>query len=91
MRARRMLKVYPMSSLEKKLDSLIAEQDHIRPEDVTLDYIRKKRDENEDVKYDFSTRYGGFNRRNGRVFTPRQAKDLIRNAYVFLDRFKRAK
>jgi hypothetical protein len=32
-----------MSTLEKKLDALIAQQDHIQPEDVTLEHIREQR------------------------------------------------
>jgi hypothetical protein len=76
-----------MSALEKKLDSLIAEQDHIRPEEVTLEYIRHKRDENPNTGYDFSTRYGGYNRRGKRVLTSSQSWELVRAAYRFLERF----
>ena len=32
-----------MSTLEKKLDALIAQHDHIQPEDVTLEHIRDQR------------------------------------------------
>jgi len=78
-----------MSDLERKLDALIAEADHIQPEDVTLEYIRQRRDKNEDVTYDFSTHYGGFNRRNGKVLSPHQSRDIIAAAYKFLGRFSR--
>lgn len=78
-----------MSSLEKKLDALIAEADQIRPEDVTLEHIRRTRDQDKNVKYDFSTQYGGFNRRSGRVLTPQQSTDLVASAYRFLGRFSR--
>ena len=79
-----------MSMLEKKLDSLIAAQDHIRPEEVTLEHIRKTRDKNQDIKYDFSTRYGGYNRRGRRVLTIAQSNSLVRSAYQFLSRFGRS-
>lgn len=76
-----------MSTLEKKLDTLIAQQDNIRPEDVSLEHIRKQRDKNVNVKYDFSTRYGGYNRRGGRVLTPSQSSAMVDAAYRFLRRF----
>jgi hypothetical protein len=78
-----------MSALEKKLDALIAQQDHIKPEDVTLEHIRNERDKNVDVKYEFSTRYGGYNRRGGRVLTPSESSNLVQAAYRFLGRFTR--
>jgi hypothetical protein len=78
-----------MSTLEKKLDALIAQQDHIQPEDVTLEHIRHVRDQNGKVTYDFSTRYGGFNRRSGKVLTPSQARGIINAAYRFLGRYRR--
>jgi hypothetical protein len=78
-----------MSDLEQKLNALIAEEDKVQPEDVTLEHIRQTRDRNEDVKYDFSTQYGGFNRRNGKVLNPHQSRDLIAAAYSFLGRFSR--
>jgi hypothetical protein len=76
-----------MSDLEKKLNALIAEADHVKPEDVTLDYIRQSRDRNSSVTYDCSTMYGGFNHRNGRVLSPSQSEEIITSAYRFLKRF----
>jgi hypothetical protein len=78
-----------MSALEKKLDVLIAEQDHIRPQDVTLEHIQKVRDSNTNVNCDFSTHYGGYNKSGKRVLTAAQASEMIRAAYRFLGRFAR--
>jgi hypothetical protein len=78
-----------MSALEKKLDLLIAEQDNIRPQDVTLEHIRNVRDSDANVKCDFSTHYGGYNRSGKRVLTASQASEMIRAAYRFLGRFAR--
>jgi hypothetical protein len=80
-----------MPTLEDKLDALIASQDHIRPDEVDLEHIRHVRDQNKEITYDFSTRYGGFNRRNGRVLTPSQARGIINAAYRFLSRYARKK
>jgi hypothetical protein len=78
-----------MSKLESKLDALIAEQDNIRPGDVTLEHIRSKRHSDLDVNYDSSTYYGGYNRRGAKLLTARQSTELIQAAYTFLDHFKR--
>lgn len=78
-----------MPTLEEKLDALIASQDNVRPDEVTLEHIRQVRDQNKKVTYDFSTRYGGFNRRSGKVLTPSQAQGIINAAYRFLSRFGR--
>lgn len=78
-----------MSDLEKKLDALIAEEDHIRPEEVTLEYVRQSRAKNENISYDCSTLYGGFNRRNTKVLTAQQSKDVVKAAYRFLGMFSR--
>ena len=84
-----------MSTLEKKLDALIAQQDHIQPEDVTLEHIREQRDKNPsyaaNVRYDFSTRYGGYVRASARLLTPSQTRDVVRAAYQFLSGFGRKK
>jgi hypothetical protein len=80
-----------MSALEKKLDDLIAQQDRVRPEDVTLEYIRKKRDQAPNIDFEFSTNYGGYHRKGARVFTQRQALEMVRSAYQFLHRFSHPK
>jgi len=80
-----------MSALEEKLDELIAKQDHIRPQDVTLEYIRRNRKENPTEKYDFSTHYGGYNKRGGVVLTAAQTRDAISKAYRFLGEFAKRK
>jgi hypothetical protein len=79
-----------MSTLEKKLDVLIAQQDHIQPEDVTLEHIREQRDKNPQyahAKYDFSTRYGGYVRPGARLLNPAQTRDVVLAAYKFLAGF----
>jgi len=78
-----------MSALEKKLDVLIAEQDNIRPQDVTLEHIQKMRDNDTNVSCDFSTHYGGYNKSGKRVLSAAQASEMIRSAYRFLGRFAR--
>ena len=78
-----------MSTLEKKLDELIAHEDSVRPEDVTLEHIRQKRDQSPDTALDFSTRYGGYIRGSGKVLTVTQAREIVRAAYGFLARFVR--
>jgi hypothetical protein len=81
-----------MSTLEKKLDALIAQQDHIQPEDVTLEHIREQRDKSPaEIKYDFSTRYGGYVRASTRLLTPAQTREVVRAAYQFLAGFARKK
>ena len=83
-----------MSTLEKKLVALIAQHDHIQPEDVTLEHIRdqRKTDKSYDnANYDFSTRYGGYVRASRRVLTAAQTREIVRAAYQFLARFAQAK
>ena len=84
-----------MSTLEKKLDALIAQQDHVQPEDVTLEHIREQRDKSEsyaNAKLDLSTRYGGYVRTSGRLLSPAETIAMVRAAYRFLASFaKRAK
>lgn len=80
-----------MSALEDKLDALIAKQDNVRPQDVTLDYIRRNREEKPTDNYDFSTQYGGYNKRGGKVLTIAQTRDAIASAYRFLGGFSKRK
>jgi hypothetical protein len=80
-----------MSTLEEKLDILIAKQDHVQPEDVTLEYIRQKREEKPTDKYDFTTYYGGYNKRGGKVLTVAQTREAISRAYQFLGGFSKRK
>lgn len=48
--------------VEKYLEGLIAEQKHVKPEEVTEEFIRKERSEKEkvDVRYNVDSRYGGY-------------------------------
>jgi hypothetical protein len=48
--------------LEKYLDNLIAEKEHVRPEDITEEYIRRERRERKvyaAMRYDVDSGYGG--------------------------------
>jgi hypothetical protein len=79
-----------MSTLEKKLDALIAQQDHVQPEDVTLEHIREQRDKSQsyaDAKPDFSTRYGGYVLTSGRLLSRAETTEMVRSAYRFLATF----
>jgi hypothetical protein len=80
-----------MSTLEKKLDALIAREDHVQPEDVTLEYIRNQRKKNVNLKYDFSTQYGGYNHKGEKVLSPAESSALVATGYRFLALFKRPK
>lgn len=80
-----------MSTLEKKLDALIAREDHVQPEDVTLEYIRNQRKKNVNLKYDFSTQYGGYNHKGEKVLSPAESSALVAAGYRFLALFKRPK
>jgi len=83
-----------MSTLEKKLDNLIAQQDHIQPEDVTLEHIREQRRKNPlyaENEYDTSSRYGGYVRTNARLLTQLQTHRMVIAAYKFLADFTRKK
>ena len=70
---------------------MIAEQDHVQPEDVTLEHIRQKREQNPNANFDFSTRIGGYNRPGGHVLTVAQSREVIRSAYKFLSSFGKTK
>jgi hypothetical protein len=80
-----------MPTLEEKLDALIARQDRIKPSEVTLEHIRHVRDENKEQNFDFSTRYGGYNRRGGKVLTSVQSRAVINAAYRLLGQYRRTR
>jgi hypothetical protein len=76
-----------MSVLEKTLDELIAKVAGVSPDQVTLDFIRRKREENPEPRYDFNTRYGGYNAAGSRVVSPRELKRTEEKARAFLAQF----
>lgn len=80
-----------MSTFEKKLDDLIAKQDHVSPNEVTLEYIRSRRESDiyPKANFNFNTKYGGYNRTRLRVLTPARIKASIESAYKFLARFNK--
>ena len=81
-----------MSNLEKKLNTLIAEQDHISPNEVNLEYIHGQRLRTyPTAKYDFSTYYGGYNVHDLKTITPEEAAIAADLAYGFLSNFTEKK
>ena len=65
------LELHKDESLDTLLRELIAAQDDVRPEEVTLDYIREQREKRfyPSVRYDTDSRYGGYNSRRLRSLT----------------------
>lgn len=49
-------------NLERFVVRLIAEQENVEPDDVTLDYIRRQRDNNvyPKMRFERSSQYGGY-------------------------------
>jgi hypothetical protein len=66
------------ASLEELLQELIAVQDGIRPEDVTVDYIQHQREKRfyPSTRYDIDSKYGGYDSRRMR-FLSRDEFDSI--------------
>lgn len=62
-----------MSTLEKTLDDFIAKIDGVRPEDVTLEYIRARRKEmyeSPDHQFSNESEYGGYETEGLETQTP---------------------
>ena len=78
-----------MSVLEKTLDELIAKTAGVSADEVTPDFIRRKREEEiyPEPHYDFHTRYGGYNAARLRVVNPRELKRIREIARAFLAQF----
>jgi hypothetical protein len=81
-----------MPTLESELDELIARQENVRPDQVTLELIREKRETEvyPNARVDFSTNYGGHIA-TGRFYGLTEAKATIEKAYKFLTRFSKRK
>jgi hypothetical protein len=81
-----------MSTLEKELDELIARQENVRPDQVTLELIRDRRETEvyPNARLDFSTNYGGHIP-TGRFYGLAEAKATVEKAYKFLARFSKKK
>jgi hypothetical protein len=81
-----------VSTLEKELDELIARQEKVRPDEVTLKLIRAKREAEvyPNARIDFSSNYGGHIA-TGRFYGVAEAKACVRKAYEFLARFAKKK
>ena len=86
--ARRKAKGAKMPTLEKELDELIARREKVRPEQVTLEFIRDKRESEVYAKerLDLTTNYGG-KVATGRFYGWTEAKAAVEKAYLFLARF----
>lgn len=89
---RKMKEGVKMPTLESELDELIARQENVRPDQVTLELIRKKREAevNLNSRVDFSTNYGGHIA-VGRFYGLAEAKAAVERAYKFLTRFSKTK
>lgn len=60
---RELEQIVAKDGVEKYLERLIAQKKHVKPEDVTEEFIRKQRSETEkkvDVRYDVDSQYGGY-------------------------------
>jgi hypothetical protein len=81
-----------VSTLEKELDELIARQEKVRPDQVTLELIRDKREAEvyPNARLDFATNYGGHIL-TGRFYGVAEAKTAVERAYKFLARFSKKK
>ena len=77
-----------MSPLEKKLNSLIAKQLGVRPEEVTIEFVRNVRRKRiyPKIKVDFNTRIGGLVS-NKRQLTGEEAERAIKVGEEFLHQF----
>jgi hypothetical protein len=78
-----------VSTLEKELDELIAREENVSPEDVTLEFIRKKRDEEVYPKapVNLTMPHGGFVARARRFLTHLEGKALVTRGNRFLAKF----
>jgi len=85
---RRKAKGAKMLTLEKELDELIAQQEKVRPDQVTLELIRERREVEVYPKapIDFANNMGGCNP-TGRFYSLAEAKATIEKAYRFLMQF----
>jgi len=69
-----------MSHLETLLTELIAQHDHVRPEDVTLDYIRKQRESKvtPNLRFEVGSELGGYDGADVHFYTETELADLER-------------
>ena len=81
-----------MPTLESELDELIARRENVRPDEVTLELIRHKREADvyPNSRVDFSTNYGGHIA-TGRYYGLAEANAAVEKAYKFLMRFSKRK
>jgi hypothetical protein len=72
------LELHKEDSLETLLQELIAAQDDVRPEDVTLDYIRSQREKRfyPTVRYETDSRYGGYDSRRLRSLSRNELDEV---------------
>ena len=72
------LERYKDEPLETLFRQLIAAQDGVRPEDVTLDYIRSQREKRfyPSTRYDTDSRYGGYDSRRLRSLSRNELDEV---------------
>ena len=77
-RIMRVFERYKDEPLETLFRQLIAAQDDIRPEDVTLDYIRSQRERRfyPNTRYDTDSRYGGYDSRRLRFLSRNELDEV---------------
>jgi hypothetical protein len=77
-KVREILQKYKNVHLEELLQELIAAQDGVRPQDVTVDYIQNQREKRfyPNTRNDGDSKYGGYNSRRLR-FLSRNEFDAI--------------
>ena len=72
-----------MSVLEERLNGWIAEELRIPPDQITLELIRRLRDERPDLAFNFVTKYGGLNPRRNVATSRSELDENRRRAAAF--------
>jgi hypothetical protein len=82
-----------VSTLEKELNELIARQEDVRPDQVTLELIRDKREAEvyPNAPVNLSMPHGGFTVRAPRFLTHPEGEALIREGTRLLAKYSRKK
>jgi hypothetical protein len=77
------------SILEEKLTELIAQALGVSPDDITPEFIHKWREEHiyPNARYDFSSRYGGYNSARRIVLSRAEIESHRKQAEAFLAQF----
>jgi len=78
-----------MSILEEKLKGLIAKDEGVTPDKVTLEFVREKRTEEiyPCERFSSTTKYGGYHTTGLRLLTRQQIRAIGEKAKSIWDRF----